>query len=249
MAPAIRGLRCRRRRRRRDGARPAELLQEAIALVQRRAAALRRGTEQAASKAADAAAPPPSATPHERMGSGPAGRPTVHVTESKVREDGTKQMSYAAMLALGSDDAAATRTPPDELRRRFEAQAAREAENYRAQRLEREAQHAAAAAKMRDIAASINAKVDERMQRRRRRSARPSRMRAPQPGVPHRKGRRSSPPCKRRRAPPAWRRAPTRRCRSRRRRRANRARMCVREQVLVQRLYNDPSGGRSRWRS
>ena len=93
-------------------------------------------------------------------------------------------MSYAAMLALGSDDAAATRTPPDELRRRFEAQAAREAENYRAQRLEREAQHAAAAARMRDIAASINAKVDERMQAPPPSSVRPSRMQAPQPGRP-----------------------------------------------------------------
>ena len=103
-----------------------------------------------------------------------------------MREDGTKQMSYAAMLALGSDDAAATRTPPDELRRRFEAQAAREAENYRAQRLEREAQHAAAAARMRDIAASINAKVDERMQAPPPSSVRPSRMQAPppQPGRP-----------------------------------------------------------------
>ena len=57
------------------------------------------------------------------------------------------------------------------------------AENYRAQRLEREAQHAAAAAKMRDIAASINAKVDERMHAPPP-SGRPSRMQAPQPGRP-----------------------------------------------------------------
>lgn len=58
-------------------------------------------------------------------------------------------------------------------------------ENYRAQRLEREAQHAAAAARMRDIAASINAKVDERMQAPPPPpSVRPSRMQAPQPGRP-----------------------------------------------------------------